>query len=262
MSANVLTIAGFDPSSGAGITADIKTIAAHGCYGVSCITAYTVQSTQGVKAVQPVAPGLVVDTLQELVSDIEISAVRIGMLGSSDVAAKVADFLSWKRLPNVVLDPIILSSSGASLLLGQEGFSIMRSRLIPLCTVVTPNLYEAAVLTGLTVSTLPEMETAAAQLRQMGAPNVVVTGGHLSEPIDVLSTANGIEQFRADNIQSRSTHGTGCAFATAIACNLANGLEIRNAVSAAKQYVRDAIEKAYPMGKGIGPLNHLYRIVL
>lgn len=255
----VLTIAGFDPSSGAGTTADIKTIAAHGCYGVACITALTVQTTQGVKAVQPVAPGLVLDTLEELVSDVDIAAVRIGMLGSSDVADRVADFLSRNRLPNVVLDPIVLSSSGASLLLGQEGLTIMRKRLIPLATVVTPNLYEAAVLTGTTVTSLPEMETAATHLHRMGTPNVVITGGHLDEATDVLSTGAGVEHFRANLIQSRSTHGTGCAFATAIACNLALGRGVRDAVSAAKQFVRDAIEKAHPLGKGFGPPNHLFK---
>jgi hydroxymethylpyrimidine/phosphomethylpyrimidine kinase len=259
MPLNVLTIAGFDPSSGAGITADIKTIAAHGCYGVACITAYTVQSTQGVKSVQPVAPGLVLDTLECLVADVDIAAVRIGMLGSAEVAQKVADFLSWKRLPNVVLDPVVLSSSGANLLLGSEGVSIMRERLLPLSTVVTPNLYEAAVLTGLPVTSLPEMEVAAARLRELGAASAVVTGGHLAEPTDVLSTEGGVEHFRADLIQSRSTHGTGCAFATALACNLALGKPVRDSVFAAKQYVREAIEKAYPVGKGTGPLNHLCR---
>lgn len=259
MPLNVLTISGFDPSSGAGATADIKTIAAHGCYGVACITAYTVQSTQGVRAVQPVAPGLVLDTLECLLDDVRIAAVRIGMLGSAEVARKVAEFLTRKRLTNVVLDPIVMSSSGASLLLGDEGLAIMRERLLPLSTIVTPNLYEAAVLTGLPVTSLPEMEAAAARLRELGAANVVVTGGHLDEPTDVLSTESGMEHFRAGHIQSRSTHGTGCAFATAVACNLANGRSVREAVFAAKQYVREAIEKAYPVGKGTGPLNHLYR---
>jgi hydroxymethylpyrimidine/phosphomethylpyrimidine kinase len=259
MPLNVLTITGFDPSSGAGVTADIKTIAAHGCYGVACITAYTVQSTQGVKSVHPVAPGLVLDALECLLDDVRIAAVRIGMLGSSQVAQKVADFLSWKRLPNVVLDPVVLASSGANLLLGQEGLDIIRTRLLPLSTVATPNLYEAAVLTGLPVTSLFEMEAAAARLREFGAANVVVTGGHLDEPIDVLSTESGTEHFRADHIQSRSTHGTGCAFATALACNLALGKPVRDSVFAAKQYVREAIEKAYPVGKGTGPINHLYR---
>ncbi len=261
MPLNVLTIAGFDPSSGAGVTADIKTIAAHGCYGVACITAYTVQSTQGVKSVQPLVPGLVMDTLQCLLEDVSIAAVRIGMLGSAEIAEIVADFLSSNRLPNVVLDPIVLSSSGASLLLGDEGLDIIRTRLLPLTTVATPNLFEAAALTGLPVTSLPEMEAAATRLRELGAANVVVTGGHLAEPIDVLSTESGTEHFRADHIQSRSTHGTGCAFATAIACNLANGLSIRDAVFAAKQYVREAIKNAYPVGKGTGPLNHLYRLM-
>jgi hydroxymethylpyrimidine kinase/phosphomethylpyrimidine kinase len=185
--------------------------------------------------------------------------VRIGMLGSSEVAGKVAEFLSLSRLPNIVLDPIVVSSSGASLLLGPDGLSIVREKLLPLCTIFTPNLHEAAVLTGLPVTSVPQMEAAAARLHEMGAPNVVVTGGHLDEPVEVLSTASGIEHFRADHIESRSTHGTGCAFATALACNLAVGKPVRESVLAAKLYVREAIEKAYPVGKGIGPLNHLYR---
>jgi hydroxymethylpyrimidine/phosphomethylpyrimidine kinase len=260
MPKNVLSIAGFDPSSGAGVTADIKTIAAHGCYGLTCITAYTVQSTQGVKRVEALAAELVGDTLEDLKSDIEIAAVRIGMLGSAEVAEMVANFLSASRLPNVVLDPIVQSSSGAALL-GPGGLELVRARLIPLSTVVTPNLAEAAVLTGLTVSNVAQMDAAAARLRDMGAANVVVTGGHLDEPTDVLCTVAGIEHFTATHLRSRSTHGTGCAFATAIACNLANGQPVPEAVRAAKAYVRDAIEKGYPVGKGVGPLNHLYRVI-
>jgi len=259
MPPNVLSIAGFDPSSGAGVTADIKTIAAHGCYGVACISAYTVQSTLGVKRVEPLSADLVLDSLGELIADVDIAAVRIGMLGSASVASTVADFLTSSRLPNVVLDPIIRSSSGASLL-GPRGLEIVRERLVPLSTLVTPNIDEAAMLTGLPVTSVSEMETAAARLRHMGAANAVVTGGHLAEPIDVLTTASGAERFAAAHIESRSTHGTGCAFATAIACNLANGYPVRDAVLAAKQYVREAIENAYPVGTGTGPLNHLYRM--
>src|SRR5712671_4358017 len=160
----VLTIAGFDPSSGAGVTADIKTIAAHGCYGVACITALTVQSTAGVRRVEPVDPGIVRETLEELASDIELSAVRIGMLGSGKVAKVVADFLDSRsgksRLPNVVLDPILRSSSGAELLDG-AGVRLLVEQLLPLADVVTPNVDEAAAMTGLRVTDLEEMKAAA-----------------------------------------------------------------------------------------------------
>ena len=189
----VLTIAGFDPSSGAGITADIKTIAAHECYGVSCITALTIQSTQGVRRVEPVDAGIIAETLQELVSDLAVAAVHIGMLGNGRVVAAVADFLSQAHLPHVVLDPILKSSSGADLL-DAAGTRLLIERLIPLAELVTPNLDEAGVLTGMAVTNLDQMGEAAARLHSLGAANVVVTGGHLEKAIDLLSftTIRGI----------------------------------------------------------------------
>lgn len=255
----VLTIAGFDPSSGAGVTADIKTIAAHDCYGVACVSAYTVQSTQGVRAVEAVRPELVRSTLEELAADVEITAVRIGMLGSAAVAEEVADFLSSHDLANVVLDPIVSSSSGANLLGDDRALLIVRSRLLPLSTVVTPNISEAEVLTGLRTASVEEMKAVGMRLREMGAPNVVVTGGHLEQPTDVLVCDSGVECLSGTHIESRSTHGTGCAFATALACSLALGRSVRDAVISSKQYVREAMERAYPVGKGIGPLNHFFR---
>jgi hydroxymethylpyrimidine/phosphomethylpyrimidine kinase len=254
----VLTIAGFDPSSGAGISADIKTIAAHRCYGVACITALTIQSTQGVRRVETAAPPTVRETLQELDRDLEIRAVHIGMLGRGAVAEVVAEFLRSTKAPNVVLDPIVCASSGA-LLLDQTGISALRG-LLPLITVVTPNLDEARVLTGIEICNEDSMRAAAAALHALGARHVVVTGGHLEEEaMDLLSTTEHTETFRARKLVSRSTHGTGCAFSTAIACNLALGQSLREAVIAAKQYVTQAIEAAYPLGEGIGPVNHFYK---
>lgn len=259
----VLTIAGFDPSSGAGITADIKTIAAHECFGVSCITALTVQSTQGVRRVVGVAPGLIAETLQELLSDLVVEAVHIGMLGNAQVVAVVADFLAKARLPHVVLDPILKSSSGADLL-DVAGRRLLIERLIPLAELITPNLDEASVLTGTTVTNLDQMHDAAARLHTLGAANVVVTGGHLEKATDLLSfaTGRGTEQevFKADRQRSNSTHGTGCAFATALACHLAHGRGLPEAVLLSKAYVAAAITNAHPLGKGVGPLHHLYRM--
>lgn len=267
----VLTIAGFDPSSGAGITADIKTIAAHGCYGVSCITALTVQSTRGVRRVEGVDPKIIAETLQELVSDLAVEAIHIGMLGNEQVVAAVADFLGdfagafpeYARLPHVVLDPILKSSSGADLL-DAAGTKLLRERLLPLAEVITPNLDEAGVLTGMVVTNLDQMHEAAARLHSLGAANVVVTGGHLEKAIDFLSfkTARGTEQeiFKADRQRSNSTHGTGCAFATALACHLAQGRGLPEAVLLSKVYVSAAIANAHPLGKGVGPLHHLYRM--
>jgi hydroxymethylpyrimidine/phosphomethylpyrimidine kinase len=274
----ILTIAGFDPSSGAGVTADIKTIAAHGCYGVACITAMTVQSTSGVRRVEAVDPVLISDTLEELAADLDIAAVHIGMLGSGKVVKAVADFLSGQtsrlgsrspsqvgkaRLPNIVLDPILKSSSGAELL-DAAGTGGLIERLIPLADVVTPNVDEAAALTGIQVKDLDEMKAAAAKLHEMGASAVVITGGHLEKAIDLLSftTKRGIEQetFKAERQRSNSTHGTGCAFATAMACHLALDRGLAEAALLAKTYVTAAIANGHPLGRGTGPVHHLYRM--
>ena len=274
----VLTIAGFDPSSGAGVTADIKTIAAHGCYGIACITAMTVQSTQGVKRVEAVDPAVIQETLEELTADLDIAAVRIGMLASGKVVRAVADFLGSRenrptnrsknqigraRLPNIVLDPILKSSSGAELL-DAFGVKLLIERLIPLADVITPNIEEAAVITGLDVKDLDEMKLACNKLHDMGACAVVITGGHLEKAIDLLSfkSNGGIEQeiFRAERQRSNSTHGTGCAFATAMACHLALDRGLAEACLLAKTYVTAAISHGHPLGRGIGPVHHLYRM--
>ena len=264
----ILTIAGFDPSSGAGVTADIKTIAAHACYGVACITAMTVQSTRGVRRVEASDPLLITETLNELASDMDIAAVHIGMLGSGKVSNAVAEFLSHgspnrRRLRNIVLDPILKSSSGADLL-DAAGARVLIERLIPLADVVTPNIEEAACITGAPVRDLDEMKAAAARLHELGAANVVVTGGHLEKAIDLLSftTKHGIEQeiFKAERQRSNSTHGTGCAFATSMACHLAQERGIAEATLLAKTYVTAAIANGQPLGKGTGPVHHLYRM--
>src|ERR1700683_351732 len=267
----VLTIAGFDPSSGAGVTADIKTIAAHGCYGVGCITAMTVQSTAGVRRVEAGDAGLVTETLEELAADIPIAAVRIGMLGSAKVVRAVVEFLVSRsgkagpagKLPNIVLDPILRSSSGAELL-DAAGTRVLIEKLIPLADVITPNVDEAAVLTGLKVTDLDEMRAAAAKLHSMGANAVVVTGGHLEKAIDLLSSMGKVgfeeEVFKAERQRSNSTHGTGCAFATAMACHLALGRGLAEAALLAKTYVAAAIAAGHPLGRGTGPVHHLYRM--
>ena len=267
----VLTIAGFDPSSGAGVTADIKTIAAHSCYGVACITAMTVQSTIGVRRVEPLDPALVTDTLQELAADVDIAAVHVGMLGSAKVVKAVAEFLSGPapgkagkpRLPNIVLDPVLKSSSGADLL-DAAGTRLLIERLIPLADVITPNIDEAAAITGIKVKDLDDMKAATAKLHDMGASAIVITGGHLEKAIDLLSfkTKRGIEQeiFKAERLLSNSTHGTGCAFATAMACHLALDRGLAEAALLAKTYVAAAISYGHPLGRGIGPVHHLYRM--
>jgi hydroxymethylpyrimidine/phosphomethylpyrimidine kinase len=259
----VLTIAGFDPSSGAGVTADVKTIAAHGCYGVACITALTVQSTAGVKRVEVVSPELIAETLWELSADLEIATVHIGMLGSGKVVRTVGDFLEKSELGNVVLDPIIKSSSGSDLI-DAAGLRLLVERLLPQATVITPNVDEAATLTGLAVTNLEQMRVAATRLHEMGATAVVITGGHLDKAIDLLSftSRHGTEQevFKSNRLESKSTHGTGCAFATAMACHLARGRGLPEAVLLSKTYVAAAIGNAHPLGRGTGPVHHLYRM--
>jgi hydroxymethylpyrimidine/phosphomethylpyrimidine kinase len=272
----VLTIAGFDPSSGAGITADIKTIAAHGCYGVACITALTVQSTNGVKRVETIDPALISETLEELAPDMEIAAVHIGMLGSAKVVKAVVEFLSRRsasgktssanskqKLPNVVLDPIFKSSSGADLL-DPAGVRILREQLIPIVDVITPNVDEAEALTGVKVKELDDMRAAAKKMHEFGSQAVVVTGGHLEKAIDLLSftSSRGIEQevFKAERQRSNSTHGTGCAFATAMACHLALGRGLAEAALLSKTYVSAAISNGHALGHGVGPVHHLYRM--
>jgi hydroxymethylpyrimidine/phosphomethylpyrimidine kinase len=272
----VLSIAGYDPSSGAGVTADIKTAAAHGCYAVTCITAVTVQSTAGVRRVQALPAALVAETLAELASDVGLAAVRIGMLGSGEVAEQVADFLDGLRNPRlpkegrrgapsslgplVVLDPVLRASSGAELL-DAKGVEVVRERLIRLADVITPNIDEAAALSGVTAKDLAGMKKAAARLHEMGCRVVVITGGHLKKPVDLLSVAGGHQtEFRGKKVESSATHGTGCAFAMALACNLARRFELKDSVKAAGQYVHAAIAHAYPLGKGKGPVNHLYGV--
>jgi hydroxymethylpyrimidine/phosphomethylpyrimidine kinase len=246
----VLSIAGYDPSSGAGITADVKTAVAHGCFAITCITALTIQTTQGVRGVEPVHGDVIRRTLEELKSDFEIAAVRVGMLGSA--ASVVADFLESAGLKNVVVDPVIKSSSGAGLI-DAEGLRVLRERLIPLSSVITPNVDEVEALTG-----RRDRREAARALHEMSAKAVVITGGHLDEAVDLLFCDGVFEEFRAPKIQSNSTHGTGCAFATSVACGLAKGMPVREAVMAAKEFVWRAIESAIPIGTGVGPVNTFF----
>ncbi len=264
----VLSVAGFDPSSGAGITADVKTAAAHGCFAVTCPTALTVQSSQGVFEVRPVDPDFMLRTMGTLANDLEIAAVRVGMLGSAAVATTLATTLTALELRNIVLDPVLRSSSGA-VLLDESGLQVLKKELLPLADVITPNVEEAAVLSGLEAAPIHApwaeivlwLRTAADRLRSLGSRAVIVTGGHLPQANDYLSYIEDGELreeiLPGTHIESGSTHGTGCAFAMSIACQLALGRELPQAVRAAKEYVRKAVEGAYPLGKGIGPLNHM-----
>src|SRR5271154_5321943 len=259
----VLTIAGFDPSSGAGVTADLMVFAAHGLFGTSCITSLTVQSTVGVRASSPVPTELVRDTLECLQSDLPAAGIKIGMLASAANVATVAGFLEGirargSRVP-VVLDPVLRSSSGRDLL-DAEGVSAMRDRLLPMVDWVTPNLEELGTLAGRIVMQKEDLPAAARDLQAMGRElNVVATGGHLIPPDDLLVRAGGeMDWLPGEQIVSRSTHGTGCAFSSALLSRLVLGDAPLGAAVMAKRYVAEAIRTAEPRGKGLGPLNPLW----
>lgn len=261
----VLSIAGFDPSAGAGVLADLKTFAAVGVYGMACITALTVQSTQGVRRVVGVDTGIVIETLDCLVEDACFSAIKVGMLGHVSMAQAVAGWLAQRQQVPVVLDPITRSSSGSDLL-GVGGLDILRGAWLARADWITPNLAELAALTGRSVpANGAETEEAARALatmaEQQGNPGlkVVVTGGHADIPSDLLLMGNDCRWFPGERIHTNSTHGTGCAFSSALAARIALGDAPIAAVRAAKQYVAGGLRRAYPVGKGIGPLNHFWQ---
>jgi hydroxymethylpyrimidine/phosphomethylpyrimidine kinase len=259
----VLTIAGFDPSSGAGITADLMVFAAHGLFGISAITSLTVQSTMGVRESQPVNANLLRATLDCLHSDLPPAGVKLGMLATAELVEVVADYLDRLRQLSpevpVVLDPVLRSSSGRELL-SLKGVDLLRSRLLPLVSWVTPNLDELAILTGRKVESAGEALSAAQHLQKnFLSLNVLATGGHLERPDDlVLLAGSSPEWLPGERIESRATHGTGCAFSSALLSRLVEGDAPFAAAKAAKRYVAEGIRRATALGSGLGPLNHLW----
>lgn len=255
----VLTIAGFDPSCGAGVGADLKTISAHNCYGVAAITALTVQSTEGVSAVHATPAAVLRAQLDALAQDTQIAAVKIGMLGTRANAAAVAEFLDKGKFEHVVLDTVIRPSAGTVELLDAPGVKYLSDELIKRASVVTPNVPEAVQLTGMEIADVAGMEAAARKLVERGARAVVITGGHMEKPVDVLFDGTEMQVLASDRVKTENTHGSGCTFASAIASQLALGRPLPEAVMLAKAYVTKAIEKAFTIGKGPGPLDHFYR---
>jgi hydroxymethylpyrimidine/phosphomethylpyrimidine kinase len=255
----VLVIAGFDPSCGAGVAADLKTIGAHNCYGVAAITALTSQSTQGVKSIHPAPSATLREQLDTLAEDVVFSAVKIGMLGNRGNAAVVAEFLDRMKLANVVLDPVIQPTSGGPNLLDTAGIKFIGEELIKRAAVITPNVPEAELLTGIQIKDVASMEAAARKLVERGAKAAVVKGGHMEKPIDVLFDGVDSVTLGGDLVKMLNTHGSGCTFASAIASQLASGRGLREAVMLAKTYVTKAMEHGFSIGKGPGPLDHFYR---
>jgi len=255
-----MTIAGSDSGGGAGIQADLKTFAALGVYGTSAITAITAQNTLGVTAVLELPSELVVAQIDAIVSDIGADAVKTGMLANSGIIRIVADKIEEYRLTTLVVDPVMVAKGGDRLL-QEEAVAALRSLLVPLATVVTPNLPEASVLVGRNVESLEDARQAARDIVAMGARSVVVKGGHLQgDAVDVFYDGRELRELTAPRIETTSTHGTGCTFASAIAAGLAKGMAMEGAVAQAKKYVTEAIRSAYPIGGGHGPLNHFYAL--
>ena len=229
----LLTIAGFDPSCGAGVVADLKTFAAHGCYGMAAITSMTVQNTQGVEAVHNTPSAELREQLEVLARDSDIAAVKIGMLGNRGNAVVVGEFLDARKFPMVVHDPVMRSSSNSELL-DQGGVKYLSTELLKRSTVITPNIPEAEVLSGMTISDVAGMEAAARKIGEMGAKAVIVKGGHMDKAIDVVFDGKEVYQLSGDKVKLENTHGTGCTFASAITAQLAAGRGLVEAATLAK----------------------------
>lgn len=262
MTAIALTIAGSDSSGGAGIQADLKTFAALGVYGASAITALTAQNTQGVTGIHDVPPDFIVAQIDAVFADLDVGAVKIGMLSQSAAIVAIAKALDRHKAKNIVLDPVMIAASGARLL-ANDAIATLRKELIPQALLITPNLPEAAALTGAPIAkTEAGMTAQAQQLLAAGARNVLMKGGHGEGPesVDLLIGPNLSVRLAAPRHPSRNTHGTGCTLSSAVAAGLAKGLDLTAAVRAAKDYVTAAIAAAdrLDIGHGHGPLHHFH----
>ena len=258
---NILSIAGSDPSGGAGIQADLKAISANGGYGMAAVTALTAQNTRGVQAVTLVDPGMVMAQVAAVRADIRIDAVKIGMLGSAAIVEAVADALDGLSAP-VVLDPVMVAKGGDRLL-APEAVAALRERLLPMATVITPNLPEAADLLGLDAAeTRAEMEAQAQALLECGSGAVLLKGGHLDggESPDLLCDASGAQWIEGPRHATRNTHGTGCTLSSALATRIGRGLPLPEAVAGAKSYIAAAIARSHDLsvGAGHGPVHHFH----
>jgi hydroxymethylpyrimidine/phosphomethylpyrimidine kinase len=254
-----LTIAGSDPSGGAGLQADLKTFAAHGVYGVSTVTAITAQTTRGVLESAPLPADRVSAQIEALAGDFSIAAVKLGLLATDAIVEAVAAAITSLDLPAVVVDPIVIASSGHRLL-DADGVLTLRNELLPHAYVVTPNVPEASLLTGMPIRTRDEMKRAAEALHRLGPHAVVIKGGHLAEDeaVDVLFDGRTFHEFAGPRIAGATAHGTGCAFSAALAARLALGEPLVEAVAAAKRYVAGALAHRLTPGKGAALLDHFW----
>jgi hydroxymethylpyrimidine/phosphomethylpyrimidine kinase len=254
----VLTVAGSDSGGGAGIQADLRTFAAHGVHGTSAITAVTAQNSVAVLDWVALEPRMVVAQMEAVAGDMPVAAAKTGMLATAAIVSAVAAAIERLHLPLVVVDPVMIAKSGDRLL-DRDAETAYRERLLPLATVVTPNLPEAESLLGRPVRTLAEMREAARALRAMGPRAVVVKGGHLEgDAVDVFWDGERMEDLSAPRIATKNTHGTGCTYSAAIAARLALGDPLLDAVRGAKAYLTEAIRRSYSVGRGHGPVDHLH----
>lgn len=262
MKGRVLIVAGSDSGGGAGIQADIKTVTALNGYAATAITALTAQDTQGIHGVSAVAPSFVVQQIDAVLDDIGADCLKTGMLHNADIVNAVADVYEAKGggIP-LVLDPVMAAKSGDPLL-DAEARQALRRRLLVHATVLTPNLPEAELLTGMTIASRDDMTDAAAMLLTLGPRNVLLKGGHMpgDTVVDVFAHAHGVKEFESPRIPTRHTHGTGCTLASAIATGIAQGMDLEAAIERARSYVLEAIKSAPGYGAGHGPLNHAHTV--
>ncbi len=256
----VLSIAGSDSSGGAGIQADIKTITMHNVFAMNVVTAITAQNTLGVTAIQDISLEVVEKQLDAVFTDIYPDAVKIGMVSNKDIIHAIAQKLKQYNAKNIVLDPVMVSTSGSKLL-SEDAMQTLVSELIPLADIITPNVYEAELLSDTKINDLESLKKAGEIIFEKTGVQVLVKGGHLAgKKVDVLISKDKTEYFEGEHIDNPNTHGTGCTLSSAIASNLALGDDIKTAVKKAKEYVAGAIADGLNLGKGSGPLNHMYRL--
>ncbi len=255
-----LSIAGSDPSGGAGIQADIKTMTANGVYAMSAVTALTAQNTMGVSGIMEVTPDFLAEQLDRVFEDIFPDAVKIGMVSSAELIEVIADKLTQYKAKNIVLDPVMVATSGARLI-NEEAVEALKTRLIPLADVITPNIPEAAVLAGMDISAAEDMETAAKKIQAQFGCAVLLKGGHqLNDANDMLVGKDTKQWFNGVRIDNPNTHGTGCTLSSAIASGLAKGYGLAEAVDMAKKYISGALAAMLDLGKGSGPMDHAFAI--
>ncbi len=256
----VLTIAGSDSCGGAGIQADLKTFSALGAYGMSVITAITAQNTMGVINVRELDVDIIRDQIDCLYDDIKIDAVKVGMVSSIEIIDVIGECLKKNNAANIVVDPVMVSKSGYHLLREDAKDELVKV-LFPLAEVVTPNLFEAELITGDKIENRAQMEAAAVKINGLGGMKVIVKGGHLTgDAIDVVYDGKNFSCLKGTRIDTKNTHGTGCTFSSAIAVLLARGYPVADAAMLAKEYINSAIEHSFQLGRGVGPTNHLYNL--